>query len=239
MSKKVDRVVNGPGWGEVFLGAFLSLLLGAVLGAVLLVIRPVAQVKDLPKEADRVKNTVYYIEGSRDTGKARQALAKRKQFAEGQAVAVTEDEINSLMPAANTPAAAAPKAGAKKDEKKDEKAAPAAPASSDLLASAPPTVRIRDGVFQVGAPVTVNLMGLSHKVLVHGKGGFAKKGDVFVFAPDQLYLGSCPVQRVPFLGSYVMDKFVSSQTVPEDIATAWRKLTSVTVEGSTLKLAVQ
>jgi hypothetical protein len=53
-----------------------------------------------------------------------------------------------------------------------------------------------------------------------------------------MYLGSCPVQRLPFLASYVRDKFVSAQPIPEDIAMAWRKLANASVEGNTLKLTM-
>ena len=118
MSKKIERAVHGPGWAEVILGAVLSAVLGVVLGAALLILKPIVVVKELPKEP--VAGAVYYVEGSRDTAKAKQALAKRKAFAQGQSVTVTEDEINSLAaPAAAAPATPPP-------PKKGEKAAPKA-----------------------------------------------------------------------------------------------------------------
>jgi len=230
--------MHGPGWGEVILGAALSLALGVVLGAVLLVLKPIKQVKELPKELER--NTVYYIEGSHDSSKAKQALPKRKAFAEGQSVTVTEDEINSLIGGPATPPAATPpaKAGDKKaPEKKDDKAAAAA--SGEMLATGSPNVRLHDGKMQVCVPVSVNVLGVGQTVTFQARGDFEKRGDVFVFTPDQLYLGSCPVQRLPFLQGFVVKKFLESQPIPEDIATSWRKLASVSVEGSTLKLAMQ
>ena len=229
MSNKVDRAIHGPGWGEVILGAVLSLVLGVALGAVSLVLRPVAQVKALPKEEERKPNTVYYVEGSRDSSKARQALAKRKAFVEGQSVTVTEEEINSLVPAAKTAAAAS---AAKKDG-----TAPAA--SEETLAVGMANFRIRDGVIQVGAPVTVNVLGVSQKLIVHGRGGIVKEGDIFVFDPHEIYVGSCPVQRLPFIGDYVEKKFFEGQTIPEDVATAWKNLTDVTVEGNAVKLTAK
>ena len=66
-----------------------------VLGALLLVFRPVVTVKEEPKERDR--GVVYYVEGSRDPSKARQALAKRKAFTDGQSITITEEEINALI----------------------------------------------------------------------------------------------------------------------------------------------
>ena len=87
---KVDRAIHGPGWAEVILGALLALLLGIVLGAVLLIVKPVLAVKEVPKEP--VAGAVYYVEGSRDTSKAKQVLAKRKAFVDGQSIKVTEDD---------------------------------------------------------------------------------------------------------------------------------------------------
>lgn len=230
MSTKIDRALHGPSWAEVILGAVLSLILGVVLGVVLLVLRPVVVAKEEPKE--RVRGVVYYIEGSRDPGRAREAAAKRNAFLAGQSVTVTEEEINSLIAPASAPTA--PKAGATKaPEKKD---GDKAPANDGYVATGTPTVRIRDGALQVGVPVTIGLV--DQKVIAQARGGFVKQGDVFVYEPETLYLGSCPVERVPFLANYVRDKFLASQPIPEDIKTAWAKLANVAIEGNALKLTM-
>jgi hypothetical protein len=240
-TKKVDRALHGPSWTEVILGAVLSMILGAALGATLLVVKPVKQVRELPKEADRDASLVYYVEGSKDTGKARQAPAKRQAFVAGQSVSVIEEEINSLVTAKETPKVPEAKApDSKKVADKAGKAAKdAAAAASDMLATGAPNVRIRDNLMQIGVPVTVGALGLETKVIVFGRGTFVKQGGVFVYQPAELYLGSCPVQRLPFISGYVRNKFLGSTPVPEDIAGAWQKLANVTVEGNTLKLAMQ
>lgn len=231
MSKKVEQALHGPSWTEVILGAVLSLLLGAVLGAVLLVLRPVKQVRELPKEADLDRKAVYYVEGSRDSGKARQAAAKRQAFLAGQSVAVTEDEINSLVPA---PASSAPKPTGQKGE-----AAPTPTTESGMLVPGALNVRIRDNALQVGVPVTVNVLGLSQKLIVQARGGFEKDGATFVYEPRELYVGSCPVQRLPFVSGFVRSKVIAAQPIPEDVAAAWSKVSGVEIEGATLKVAVQ
>ncbi len=249
MSKKIDRAAQGPSWTEVILGAALSLVLGVALGAVLLVFRPVAAVKEMPKEADRDKRAVYYLEGSRDAAKAKQVLAKRKTFAEGRSVAVGEDELNALAsptPAApGSPAAkAAEKAKAPDKGKTAEKGkeapkeAPPAAVAGGLFAVGAPNVRIRDGVMQVAMPVTINALDLGLKVVAQARGTFAKKGDGFVYEPTEFYLGSCPVQRLPFVAGYLRDKVLGAQPIPEDIKGSWAKLANVTIEGSTLKLTM-
>lgn len=243
MSKKIDRAQHGPSLTEVVLGVVLSLVLGVALGAALLIMRPVVVAKETPKDLD--PKAVYFIEGSRDTAKARQALAKRKAFVEGQSVTVTEDEINAL--AAPAPGAApGAKAGENKADpkgkteakaKEAEKAAP--PASSDgMFAVGQPNFRVREGKIQIGAPITINALGLGEKVIAQARGGIVKKGDLFVFEPETLYLGSCPVQRLPFVAGYVREKFIAAQAIPEDIKTSWAKLANVTIEGGAVKLTM-
>lgn len=236
---KIDRTAHGPSWVEVILGAFLSLLLGALLAMVVLVLRPVVVAKELPKPEERKPGAVYYIEGSRDTSKARQALAKRKSFVEGQTVTLTEDEVNALLAAdaSDYSNPAPPKAADKKGEKKTEKKGEAAADSGESLAVGAPNVRIRDGVVQVAAPVTVNVLGMGGKVPFQARGGFAREGDVFAYEPTEIYVGSLPVQRLPGLNRYVRNKILSARPVPPDLATAWRNLKDVTVEGNMIRLS--
>ncbi len=231
MSKKIDRSPHEPGWSEIILGAALSAVLGGVLGALALVFKPVAVVKELPKEP--VASTTYFIEGSRDTNKAKQAAAKRKAFAQGSpgVFSITEDDLNTLAGPATPAAAPAAK------PKPGEKAAPAAPPGETLVAGTP-NFRIRDGLVQIGFPVTVNVLGLDAKVIVQARGKFSKNGQVFAYEPETLLVGSCPVQRLPYASTYVTKKFLASQLIAEDIAAAWPKVVAVAVEGSTLKLTM-
>lgn len=237
MSTKINRATHGPSMTEVILSVVLSVVLGIVLGAVLLILRPVVVAKEAPKDPD--PKAVYFVEGSRDAAKSRQALAKRKAFVEGQSVTVTEDEINALAAPAPTPApgAKAPEKKADPKAKEAEKAAPPPP-SDGMLAVGQPNFRVRDGKIQIGAPVNVSVFGFSEKVIAQARGGIVKKGDVFVFEPDVLYVGSCPVQRLPFVAGLVREKFISSQPIPEDIKTSWLKLASVTLEGNAVKLTM-
>ncbi|MEX2045344.1 MAG: hypothetical protein WD941_08325 [Opitutus sp.] len=230
MSKKIDRAVHGPGVGEIILGVVLSLALGAVLGAVVLMIRPVQAVKEMPKEEDRVSGAVYYIEGSKMTSRAGQAAAKRKAFTAGQSVTATEDEINSLITVSKPPAPNAPK---------DAKQGAEAPAGGETIAVGTPNVRISDGKVQVAAPVTLNVFGFSQKMVVQARGEFVKGGEGFVYEPSELYVGSCPVERVPVLSGYVRKKVLAAQPIPEEIATAWKLVSDITVEGNALRVSMQ
>jgi hypothetical protein len=222
MNKKLERELNGPSWTEVILGVVLSLALGATLAAVYLVFKPVATVREMPKEP--AEGVVYYLEGARNSSKARDAAAKQASFIGGGTVVLNEEELNALTAAATAPA---PKADGKKD-----------PAAAQSVAAGAPNFRIRDGVMQIGVPVNLNLAGFAQRVIVQARGGFEKHGDIFVFAPSELYVGSCPLQNLPAAKGIVMKKVLGAAKVPEDLAAAWGNLSDVTVEGSTLKLTM-
>lgn len=212
------RTAHNPGWVEIVLGVVLSLLLGAVLAALFLVLKPVATVKEIP--AEPASDVVYYIEGTRDSGRARQASAKQRAFLQGEAIVLNEDELNALV----APSAAKP--------------APDAEAAPEAVTAGTPNFRIRDGLMQIGVPLRVSAAGVDQRVIVQAKGDFERRGESWVFAPTEMYVGSCPVQRLPFAKNFVMKKFMSGASVPEDFASAWSKVQEAKLEGSTLQLTL-
>lgn len=225
MRKRFDRARYGPSWTEVILGALLSAVLGVVLAAGYFVFKPVTKVKELPKEP--IPGTVYYIEGSRDYSNARRLIAKEKFFIKGGSVVVNEDEINS---AANPVTAAAPGAAPGTEP----------PAPATVISAGAPNFRIHDGALQITVPVRLkyDLVSVDTVVLIQATGTFSRKGESIVFVPKTMFVGSCPVTRIPRAVDFIMKKFFESQPIPPDLAAAWSKLVDVTVEGSTLRLTM-
>ena len=218
-----------PSWTEVTIGALLSVIIGALFGVVYLVVKPVVSVKEMPKEEEVDRTAVYFIEGGRDGGKSRDAAAKRKAFVGGTPVILNEHELNSyLTPAAAPAKPAAP--GAK------PAAAPAAPGAG--YTSGVVNFRIHDSQLQIGVPVKIDLFGLELSVVVQTRGTFVQKEGGFAFEPATMLVGSCPVDRLAAARSFVMEKFIATQKVPEDISKAWAKVTDVAVVGSALKLTM-
>jgi len=245
MIKKIDHALNGPSWAEVIFGAVLSVALGIVLGALLLFLRAPETLKQPPKDADRDAKKVYYVQGSRDVTKGKEAPAKRKAFIEGQTITVTEDHLNSFFPVnavAKAPAPApAPKPADKakpveKAKASEKPAAPEGPAPETLVLGSP-DFRISDSVLQMAVPVTVNVLGVSQTVIAQTRGTFVRKDSAFVYEPSEIFIGSCPVQRLPYVAAYVREKILSVP-VPDDIKAGWSKLANVALEGKTLKLTV-
>jgi hypothetical protein len=223
MNKKVMRAMYGPSVAEVVLGAILSLGLGVVLAGLYLVFKPVSVVKKLPAADKREDGMVYYIQGMKGAGKGGQLLRKQQLFLEGSSIALTEDELNTWMASSN---------GAPKKPAAD----PKAPAANQL------NFRIftenGKGVLQVGLPYTVDLLGLTGSVIIQMQGDFQKEGDAFVYEPSTFLIGSLPAQRIPVLSALLLKKIYSTQELPDDLSAAWKKLASVSIEGSALRLTM-
>ncbi len=219
--RKVDRSKYGPGLGEVVLGAVLSLALGAALAMGVLMARPVQTVREVPKE--RAVGAVYYVEGSRIGDNGKQWMRKRQLFTEGTSVSVNEDELNLWIASGAGPAAGGQKA-----------------ASAPLIELGTPSFRVHGGAMQVASKCTVSLdwFSLKFPLLVQAIGHFAKRGDVFSLVPDEFYVGSCPLHKVPVVGSLIYQALLSRAKAPADVATAWKKLTTVAIDGNTLKLTM-
>ncbi len=237
-TRKLDRKHHEPGWGEVILGAVLSVVLGAALGVVALVFKPVTVVKEKDMPSEPAPGVTYFIEGSRDTGKAKQANAKRKAFAQGASgqFSIIEDELNTIAGPA-TPVAPPPKKAGDKPAAGAPAAGSAVPAG-ETLAAGTPNFRIADNAVQIGIPVTMNLLGADLRVIMQARGNFVKKGNVFAYEPTSLMVGGCPMDRLPFAAGYVTKKFLDSQVIAEDIAATWPKVVDVKVDGRTLKVTL-
>lgn len=218
---------------EVALGAVLGLLVGVVAAGVYLVFRPVLQVKELPKEPSR--SVVYYLPGSESNARNRGWRAKEKQLIAGAGISVVEDELNAWAASLGAPSAAskpAAKPAAKPDEAK--KAAP-----EGFIIPSTLNFHIVGDEVQIGLKCTLNWYGVTHDVTVLATGGFRKSGGSFVFLPDKVYLGSCPLHLLPAASSLLVSTLTAKQNISDELRVALSKLSDVKIEGGALKLAVQ
>ena len=170
---------------------------------------------------------------------------KRRTLAEGGSVSIAEDEINALItpapaprPVPKSPAVEKAKTAENKNPPGPKPPEPPAAPAVDAVVMGPPNFRLRDGEMQVGVPVTLNFLSPDQRVIVQARGGFAKRGGVFVFEPTTITVGSLVVSGLPFVSSFVKDKIAGAQAIPEDLAAAWPKLAAVAVVGNALKLTM-
>ena len=99
--------------------------------------------------------------------------------------------------------------------------------------------RIIGDKLQVGMKCTLNWYGLAYDTTVVATGGFRRSGDVFEFAADKVYLGSCPLHLIPAVSGLLVSTIASKQKLSDELRIALTKVSAVTIEGGTLKLAVQ
>lgn len=215
---KVEKALYGPSLFEVALGAVLGLAFGVFVACVMLLFRPQLSVRELPKEP--AKGAVYYLAGSADAGRARGWQAKEQQLASGAAVSVNEAELNAW--------ASARTATAKSDAKETR-----------FLTVNGLNFRLADDHLQIALVVKFDYFGLAKDFTLQTRGGFARSGDGFSFVPEQLYLGSCPVHLIPGVSGVMMRTLFSKQSLPDEVRSAWSKVTAVAVEGGMLAIATQ
>lgn len=222
--KKVEKALYGPSTTEVALGAVLGLLVGVVCACVYLVFKPVLPVKELPKES--AVGTVYYLAGRNDGAKSRAWQSKLSTFINGGGVVVNEDELNAWAASlGGAPAAAKP--------------GPKAPANDDFLSASGLNFRIEGERLQIGQKVLLNYYGISKEVVMQATGRFARNGEAFIFAPDQVYLGSCPLHVIPGAAGKLVGALVAKQKVPDDFRAAWAKISGIAIEGGLLQVTTQ
>ncbi|MBI2516823.1 MAG: hypothetical protein HYV95_07890 [Opitutae bacterium] len=233
--KKIEKALYGPSTVEVALGALLGFLVGVVAACLFLVfLKPVQQVKEMPKADKIVPGVVYYLPGAENSTKGRNWTSKQKVLAAGGEVLLLEEELNAWSATLGTPAAPAPapaKPGAKP-------AAPAASASSPaFLTASAPNFRIVGDKLQIGLKCTLNVYGLfSQEVIVLAVGDFAKGGDGMTFKPDSFYLGSCPLHKLPAATALIVARILAAQKIPDETHSMWAKITSASIGGGQVKI---
>ncbi|MCM2276171.1 MAG: hypothetical protein NDI75_15390 [Candidatus Didemnitutus sp.] len=233
--KKIEKALYGPSTLEVALGAVLGLALGVAVACIYLVLKPVQLVKETPKEV--AQGVVYYLPGKTDATKGRAWQTKQATFVSGGEIIATEEELNAWAASLGgaAPAAApgaAPKAPA-------QPGAPAAPADSAFLSASGLNFRLEGERMHVSQKVLFNYFGLTKEVILQSAGGFTRAGEGFVFQPEAVYLGSCPLHAVPGTTGALLGTLLKQQKVPDDFRAAWAKISAIAVEGGLLKVTTQ
>jgi hypothetical protein len=250
VSSKIEKAKYGPGMVEIFFGVLLSLLLGAVVAVVYLALQPVQVGAPDPKTGP--VGTVSFVQGTQDLDRGKQWLRKKQLFTEGTSVEVNEDELNAWITAGTAPEPTKPADAKKPGPAAPAKpgapapgAAPAKPGAPDepaagLIEFGTPNFRIANGVFQMGSEGQLNLdmLGVKRPIVLQAAGRFARIEGKLTFVPDQFYIGCCPLHKLPWVGGFILEHVLANENIPEDIAAAWKKVSSVVIDGNVLKLTM-
>jgi hypothetical protein len=234
--KRIEKALYGPSTTEVALGALLGFLVGVLAACVYLVWKPVQKVTKLPEPDKIVAGTVYFLPGTESSAKARNWQSKQKTFVAGGQIQLNEEELNAWSASLGAPPAPPPaNAGAKAKPEAKDAAKPAAPAG--FLIPAPPNFRIADNKLQIGFKCTLNYFGLTYDVIVLATGTFEKQDGRFTFKPATFYFGSCPLHKLPGVSSFVGNRLLAAEKVPDEIRTAWAKISDIGLQGNLLTVA--
>jgi len=198
----------------MIIAAGLSIVMGVAFGVLILALKPVVKLAPDVELDVSAPDVVYYLEGKRDNARTRIAADTYKHFLAGNSVKVDEVDLNALR-------------------------LTALESSGSFYKISAPSFRLRDDQLRIGVAVNLYAYGYPITTVVQTTGTFARKGEIFAFEPQTMWIGSCPVHRLPLLGRPVMDKVIGSQPWPETIVTAWTKLSDVRVSDSSLSLTVQ
>ncbi len=198
----------------MIIAAGLSIAMGAAFGVLVLALKPVVKLAADVELDVSAPDAVYYLEGKQDNARARVAADTYKRFLAGNSVKVDEVDLNALR-------------------------LTELESSGSFNKISAPSFRLRDDQLQISVAVNLYAYGYPITTLVQTTGTFVRKGKIFAFEPQTMWIGSCPVHRLPMLGGPVMDKVIGSQTWPETIVTAWTKLSEVRVSDTSLSLTVQ
>jgi len=234
VSRKIERAKHGPSVLEVFLGAALSLVLGVAAALVYLIVQPV-QI-GLPDSKAEPMGPVTYVKGTQDEDHGKQWLRKKQLFTEGTSVDLNEDELNAWITAGTEPEP--PKAADTKPPAPGKPAEPAA--ASKLIQFGTQNFRIANKMLQIGTEgeIDLDMVGIKRSLILQTSGRFVKTAGGIAFVPEQFYIGSCPLHKLPGVASFVFNHVMAEVKIPEDIAAAWKKLATVSIQENSLLLTM-
>jgi hypothetical protein len=232
MAHKIEKALYGPSLVEVFFGAVLGLFAGVLVACIYLVFKPVPTLRELPKE--RPRGMVYYLPGSDSKAKGAAWQTKQKQFLSGKSIQVIEDELNAWV--SSSFKMEAPPAPQKNKPNASTPPPAGGPAPDGIFIPSKPNFKIVNDKLQIGLNCTLNWYGVMTDVTLQSTGTFTRDGAHFVYTPETLYLGSCPLHMLPSVSGLLMAHLTSKGKVPDEFRDAWFKLNDVVVLGGALKL---
>jgi hypothetical protein len=221
MAKASDKN-KGPRPVEIGIAAVLSLILGVVGGALFLAFQAPVEANTPPNEEERRFGAVYYIPGKPGGQQHATWQPKREALLRGRSgtMPIIEEELNQWAAA--------------------EWRQPQAGDDGPVLNVRPgtPRFRISEGVFHVNMPLEWSVFGQSKEFKSQAHGGFARRGGIYVFDHERVYIGSMPVPKIFGLSNNVVRRVVNSFDVPEELREGWAGLENVAIEAETLQLTI-
>lgn len=251
--KNIEKALHGPSSFEVAVGAVLGIAVGIVASVLYMVFKPVEKVPALPKTL--AANTIYVVPGKESTTRARGWQTKLTIFTTGGEILLKEEELNAWgatlsdykpadpnLPKPPTPPKAAPKQPAK--QKSGDKKSPGDPDEETeekqvFFAASAPNFSIKENRLQIALQCKLDYYGIGQDVWVKVNGHFALSAEGYKFAPDEYYVGSCPLHLIPGGPQIVTNLIVDDLKLSDEVKAAWPKVSILTLEGDQMKVVTK
>lgn len=222
--RKFHHEVPGP--LGIILQIFSGALAGVLIAGIYLVLKPVKfesapTAPATPAEGAAVdRNLVTYVAGNAGHPGGQQWRVRERAFLAKAptGVALSEVDINRWIATTYGPL-----------DRRIELKSYGFEMTPDV-----PLVRVSGNEFQMGIEYRCKLGDAKKTIVAQATGHFEKDGDRHVFAPDKVYLGSCPLPGP--LGALLVDKLVASYPIPDDVAASWKSVATARTEEGALKL---
>ncbi len=218
MARQKDK---GPKPVEIAVAGVLTLLLGLVGGGLFLALQPIKEVREPVSEDEREFGAVYYVRGRSGTQEHQTWQVKKE--AVNSAISgefeVVEQELN--LWAAN-----------------DFRHIEDSGGGFVHIQPSTPSFRIADSELQAALPLEWNIFGLNRKIQSQARGTFERRGGVYTFSPDRVYIGACPVPRVFGLADYFVNKVVAAFEVTPEFRDGWSQIEELSLDGETLRFVI-
>lgn len=211
---------EGPKPYEIAVAAVLSLLVGVIGAAGFLAFTPPEEVSELPDEEDREFARVYYVAGEQGGREHATWDLKRQAIEAGQTgtMELVEEELNQWAAATY----------------RDDAETAAGPLQ---ITAGQPKFHLADNL-QVAADLEWSIFGASQNFQSVAWGNFERRRGEFVFRPERVYIGSCPIPGAFGLAQRMFNRVAGAYEVSPELREGWSQLAAVEVTEGEMKVTI-
>jgi hypothetical protein len=201
----------------------LGISMGCLFAAVYLALKPVS-IRDggeKPGAKEPARHEITYVRGRSGLVRTSVIETKKNSFLtrDRAGVELVEEEINRWIST---------------EYGNDARSAEYEDFEAEFKADVP-VFKVRGDETHVGMVFDLSVLGYTRKVVLQAAGAFQREGGRFVYVPEKMYVGSCPV-NVPYLSRRIFDAIYDRFEVSSDLSAAWADVRGLVVEAGALKL---
>lgn len=211
---------EGPKPYEIAVAAVLSLIVGVIGAAGYLAFTPLEEVNEMPDKEDRRIARIYYVPGEQGGRQHGTWEPKRQAIETGRSgtFELVEEELNQWAAATY----------------RDDAITETGPLQ---ITADTPNFRIENGL-EINVNLEWSIFGASQRFRSLAVGNFEQRRGEYVFRPDRVYVGSCPIPGAFGLARKMFDRVAGAYEVSPELREGWRQLASLEIAENEMKVAI-